>query len=346
MSPDPTIADLGEQRLLALLQSFCPAQVVGDDAALLLPTPGHQLVVTTDLLVDGVHFSDRTTPPHAAGWRAVAANLSDLAAMGASGLGITVGLALPPSCPVAWVEQLYQGMVDCLAPYGLAIVGGDVCRSAQRAIAITALGQVQLGQAWRRSTAQVGDAIVATGSHGGARAGLALLLDEAAHYPGLAQLSPAHRAALIRKHQYPQPRLDYPRHCATLQTRITAMDSSDGLADALVQLCRDSGVGARLQTDAIPLPEGLSLTQGTMEVESHPGLIWPLDWALYGGEDFELILCLAPGPAQKLCDDATLTPPARIIGHITPQRGQNSVELIFPDNSIQTLSLKQGFQHF
>jgi Thiamine monophosphate kinase len=110
------------------VQRYCPAQVVGDDAAV-LAAPEGQLVVTTDVLVEGVHFSDLTTPAHAVGWRAVAANLSDLAAMGSRPQALVVGLGLPGSTPVAWVEELYQGMRDCCARWECQLVGGDLCRS-------------------------------------------------------------------------------------------------------------------------------------------------------------------------------------------------------------------------
>lgn len=341
--PDWTIADLGEQGLLQLLKSYCPADVVGDDAALLTPKPGHRLVVTTDVLVDGVHFSDRTTPPHSAGWRAVAANLSDLAAMGATGLGITVGLSLPSSCSVHWVEQLYRGMADCLAPYGIPIVGGDVCRAEQRAIAITALGQVLPQRAWRRDTAQVGDSIVVTGSHGGSRAGLALLLGEPLElFQGVEPLTRPLQDELIRQHQYPRPRLDWVEGFRALGTdrgwgdrRVTAMDSSDGLADAICQLCRASGVGARVSADAIPTPQAIkSWSNETLNEKA-------LNDVLYGGEDFELVLCLEPRLAHQVRIDPLLR--AVMIGEITT----GSEVLLWQEGvAHQRLDLDSGFQHF
>lgn len=328
-----TIADLGEPGLLTLLQSFCPAGVVGDDAALLDVAPGQRLVVTTDVLVDGVHFSDRTTPPHSVGWRATAANLSDLAAMGAEGLGITVGLSLPPDCLVSWVVGLYQGIADCLAAYGMVLVGGDVCRSRQRAIAITALGQVPRDWAIARNTAQLGDAIVVTGSHGGARAGLALLLSE----QGARAIAPECATALIRQHQYPQPRLDRVPALRQLQTRIAGMDSSDGLADALLQICRASNLGACIEADCIPLAAELSAWQGPTVA---------LDWALYGGEDFELVLTMVPEAAAALCQSTEGQGgqgSAKLIGRVT---AGDRVRLHHRDGSEQILSLEKSFQHF
>jgi thiamine-monophosphate kinase len=132
-----TVKDIGEQGLLAKLQGFCPADIIGDDGAVLPLIAGQNLVVTTDVLVDKVHFSEQTTGPEDVGWRAVAVNLSDLAAMEATPIGIMIGLSLPGGTPVAWVEKLYQGCDRCLQTYQTHLVGGDVCRSTVISIAIT-----------------------------------------------------------------------------------------------------------------------------------------------------------------------------------------------------------------
>ncbi|XTZ20639.1 MAG: AIR synthase related protein, partial [cyanobacterium endosymbiont of Rhopalodia fuxianensis] len=117
MKFNQSINDIGEQGLLKKLQVFCPGNIIGDDGAVLSVNSQEQLVITTDVLVDGVHFSDQTTPPETVGWRAAAANLSDLAAMGATPIGITVGLSLPGELMVTWVEKLYQGLTNCLQQY-------------------------------------------------------------------------------------------------------------------------------------------------------------------------------------------------------------------------------------
>lgn len=322
-----TVQEIGEQGLLKRVQGFCPIAVVGDDAAVLPTEPGKSLVVTTDVLVDGVHFSDRTTSPEAAGWRAVAANLSDLAAMGAMPLGITVGLGLPGETSVAWVERLYQGMVDCLQRFETSIVGGDICRSPVRTISITAFGQVDPDYVIRRSTAQPGDAILVTGYHGSSRAGLELLLN-----PESGQgLEESDRAALIQAHQFPMPRLDV---LPIPNPRIAGMDSSDGLADAVIQICCMSGVGARLDRAAIPIHPALKHWVSTEQA---------IDWALYGGEDFELVLCLPEKIAQDWLKE--LGEGASIVGTITAELNVQLADSsgAFPP---ERLSLEQGFQHF
>lgn len=330
-SPTATVSQLGEQQLLKLLQSYCPSELIGDDAAVLRPQTGFLLVITTDMLVDGVHFSDRTTSPFDIGWRTATANLSDLAAMGATPLGVTVALGLPSSLPIAKLEQIYQGMNACLQPWDTPIVGGDICRSDCLTLSMTAFGQVLPAQQILRSTAQPGDAILVTGCYGGSRAGLELLLNP----DWGTSLNEAEQEKLRQAHQRPQPRLDVPlslrQHYPEL--RVAGMDSSDGLADAVLQICRASGVGAVLRCDRIPIPASIT----TMDSQQ------ALDWALYGGEDFELVLCLPLEPAKQMVQ--SLGDGAQIIGQITEDC---TVQLIDPTGATppQSLSLSQGFQHF
>lgn len=321
------VRDIGERGLLRQLYRFCAVGQVGDDAAVMsLSGDDCDLVVTTDMLVDGVHFSDRTTSAADVGWRAAAANLSDLAAMGASPVAITVALGVNGDLPVEWVEQLYGGFSDCLGRYDAEIIGGDICRSPTVTVSITAFGRVESQRALYRSAARVGDAIVVTGIHGASRAGLALLLD-----PSLADhLTSDERQALIRAHQRPQPRLDVLPHLEAVRTNegaIAGMDSSDGLADAISQICEASGVGARLQGDRIPLPQAIDRV-----VSPQQGL----DWALYGGEDFELVLCLPAQAARQLVE--RVGGDAAIVGTITDEAG------VWLGNL--RLDLNQSFQHF
>ena len=257
-------------------------------------------------------------------------------------MGITVGLGLPPDVTVNWVERLYQGMTECLSKYHVPIVGGDIVRSPITTLAITAFGQANPNFIIRRAIAQVGDAIVITGIHGASRAGLELLLNpEIGH-----NLKTASKAALITAHQRPKPRLDVlpilkeiltspcPLPPAPCLFPISGMDSSDGLADAVLQICRASQVGAVIESSKIPLP---SAFEEWLTPEKS------LEYALYGGEDFELVLCLPPEPALALVQK--LGTSAAIIGTITP--GSNVIlhqeKAEIPD---QVLSLSQGFQHF
>ncbi len=329
------IKEIGEQGLLQILQRFCPPDIIGDDGAVLTTAKNQSLVVTTDVLIDKVHFSEITTSPEDVGWRAAAANLSDLAAMGALPLGITVGLALPGNTPVDWVEKLYQGMTSCLQKYNTSIVGGDVVRSPVISISITAFGQVSPGLIICRDKAKVGDAIVVTGYHGSSRGGLELLIN-----PSLrSNVSEEHRENLFKAHQRPKPRLDIlPILWEIIDSYslvdICGMDSSDGLADAILQICRSSKVGAVIEETQIPIHQAMNdwLTQKEA-----------LQYALYGGEDFELVLCLPKEAAGKFLE--TVGNGAAIIGTIT-----DTNQVLLHDNHErnpdQVLNLSRGFQHF
>lgn len=328
-----TVKDIGEQGLLQIVQGFCPASIVGDDAALLRLETDRALVVTTDILVDGVHFSDATTTPEDVGWRSAAANLSDLAAMGADPLGITVGLSLPPNTAVSWVEGLYQGLTTCLKLYHTNIVGGDITRSPLITVAIAAFGQVFPNQTIRRADARIGDAIVVTGFHGNSRAGLEILL----HPHKARSLDETAKTYLIRSHQRPSPRLDiipYLHDLVKENWRVAGMDSSDGLADAVIQICRCSGTGAEIEVNAIPRSSALSHLVSAEKA---------IEFALYGGEDFELVLSLPQERAEKLV--AEIGEGAAIIGKITECQKIKIVDSggYYPEH---LLSLAEGFQHF
>jgi thiamine-monophosphate kinase len=330
------VKDIGETGLLKRLQSFCPPEIVGDDAAIIPTTQeGKKLVVTTDMLVEGVHFSDRTTSPRDTGWRATAANLSDIAAMGASPMGIAIALGITGDTEVSWVEALYQGISDCLQPYNSPIVGGDVARAPLITIAITAFGEVAPNRAILRSHCQPGNVIVATGAHGSSRAGLELLLN-----PELGEkLLEAERCYLVNAHQRPRPRLDVlPVLWSLVESQaeilIGGMDSSDGLADAIVQMCRASKVGARIERDRIPRARALSKLVAPEKA---------LEWALYGGEDFELVLSMPAKIGQQLVYQ--IGEGAAIVGTI-----MSDTDIFLIDRqgiySEEELTPRLAFQHF
>ncbi|MEM9264970.1 MAG: thiamine-phosphate kinase [Cyanobacteria bacterium P01_F01_bin.13] len=328
-SAGSTVAELGEHEVLRRLRQFC-SPVVGDDGAVQSLPDGEQLVVTTDVLVDEVHFCDRTLSPLDLGWRAAAVNLSDLTAMGATPLGLTIGLTLPPDTPWQWLENLYQGVNNCLKHHGGTIIGGDLCRGTHRSLAITALGSVNPHQVLYRDQAQVGQMLVSTGVHGASRAGLALLLGEL-------NLTNNDSQHWIEAHQRPVPRFDAIstlRRCNVQNWQtIAGMDTSDGLADAVIQICSQSGVGATLLRSQLPIPPGLTDAVGQSIAEN---------WTLYGGEDFELILSLPPDLAKAFVERL---PGSQIIGNIT-----SKPEIVLVDNVNQGhdvyLNQKQGYQHF
>jgi thiamine-monophosphate kinase len=326
------VKDLGEHGLLERLQRFCPPGVVGDDGAVLAIAPQKSIVVTTDVLVEQVHFSDRTTSPFDVGWRGVAANLSDLAAMGANPLGITVGLSVPGTKPVKWIESVYQGMSACLEAYQTTLVGGDICRSTVVSLAITALGEVLPQRGIYRHQAKPGDVIMVTGLHGLSRGGLELLLNPSQG----SNLTSAERQRLIEAHQRPRPRLDVLSYLREIPETIAiaGMDTSDGLADGIQQICQRSGVGAIIDGSQVSVLPALTKLAGRRTA-------W--DWVLHGGEDFELVLCLPEAYAQKLVQG--LGNNATIIGRITAEP-----EIILADaqnlGDAAIFQTRTRFQHF
>lgn len=338
-----TLADLGEWGLIDRLARFAPPRQFDDDGALIACAGGDQgqeLVVSTDVLVDGVHFSDRTTAAADVGWRAAMANLSDLAAMGCpSALGLTVGLVAPASTPWSWVEGVYEGLSQALETSGGVVLGGDCSSGPVRTLAITALGRLPRsaeGGAIRRRHGRPGDFLLASGPHGLSRLGLALLCHEA--IPGLDRLEPGDRRALeteaIRAHRRPRGRFDVVQALAdcrpaTVPWRVAGADSSDGLLAAVSTIARASGCGAALSRRQLPLAPAMArLSQG-------------LDWCLGGGEDFELVLALDPAWARALQD---LLPGASLIGTLTGNDAPEGLHWQDDGGAIRTPC--SGFTHF
>ena len=307
--PPETLADLGEWELIRRLGAFAPPGQFADDAALLdlAGDSAGQLVINTDVLVEGIHFSDATTGAADVGWRAAAANLSDLAAMGCTAVvGITVGLVAPASTPWNWVEGVYGGLTAALGHFGGTLLGGDCSGGGQRLLAVTAIGRLDAaGGPIRRGDGRPGDLLVCSGPHGLSRLGLALLQggqgETAAGHSGaaedsdLADLDPALEQRANRAHRRPVPRFDAVQALigcrpSDLNWRLGGCDSSDGLAAAVAAIARGSGCAARLERRALPLDPAMA---GLPEAQA---------WCLGGGEDFELVLALEPAWAQTLLE--------------------------------------------
>ena len=245
---------------------------------MLEPTPGHKLVVTTDVLVEGLDFTAALSEPEDWGWKAVAANLSDLAAMGAEARWLVLALTVPEATPVATLERVYAGVGEACRAFGAALVGGDVSGGPALSLAVTALGEVE--RPVLRSGARPGDRLAVTGPLGAAAAGLALLssadpaaADLLARFPGLAAA-----------HRRPAPALAM--GLALARAGATAMiDVSDGLAGDALHLAEASGTGLEIHDSAVPLAPGVAETAALLGRD-------PMALALGGGEDFVLAAAL------------------------------------------------------
>ncbi len=344
--PVERLADLGEWELLRRLARYAPPGQFDDDAAVIPagqdPAQGGEagggqgdLVVNTDVLVEGLHFSDATMGPVDLGWRASAANLSDLAAMGCRQVvGLTVGLVAPAQTPWPWVAGVYDGLRESLVCYGGQLLGGDCSGGGQRLLAVTALGRLGQGPI-RRRDGRPGDWLVSTGPHGLSRLGLALLLGELEG--AAAGLTAADCRRAIAAHRRPRPRFDAVAVLAASQPagqpwRVGGTDSSDGLAAAAVAIARASGCRARLGRRRLPLPPPLA------------GLPRGEAWCLGGGEDFELVLALAPSWAAAL---VAALPGAQGIGELVAGPAAGSEPwLAWADSDEPLPAGIAGFCHF
>ncbi|CAM2986569.1 thiamine-phosphate kinase [Acinetobacter celticus] len=282
---------------------------VGDDSALLTPPPQQQLVICVDTSVAGRHFP-LDTHPHAIGWKSVAVNLSDIAAMGAKPHSILLALSLP-QIDHHWLKDFSQGLYDCCDQFGVSLIGGDTTQSPHLTITVTALGWIETGQAVTRAGAQVGDLICVSGTVGDA----AFALQHMGH-------------PLQKRLDYPTPRCQLGQQLKGLASSM--IDVSDGLAQDLGHILKASGVGAVLQLDQLPV----SLDIAKLEQEKK----WQV--ALAGGDDYELCFTISPQNYHLLAQqklDVNLT----IIGKITQNLG-----LTFLQNGIDYSIQFHGYQHF
>lgn len=295
---------------------------VGDDAALMRLSPGMELAVSTDMLVAGRHFLP-DADPYQLGHKALAVNLSDLAAMGARPRWATLSLALPEA-DEAWLEAFSRGFFDLAQRHGVDLVGGDTTRGPLN-LCVTILGEVPVGQALRRDGAQVGDDIWVSGNLGGAALGLRHLLGEAT------LASDEVSACLARLHA-PVPRLDLGQ--ALIGVAHAAIDISDGLMADLGHILEHSGKGAEIHIEQIPV---------------HPVLVArKLDTLaqqclLAGGDDYELCFTAAPSQAQAvLAGGAQAGVSVTRVGRITEAAG---LHILGADGRDMKLEMR-GYDHF
>lgn len=276
----------GEDALIATLREICATTAphnllfgIGDDAAAWRPSRSNVSVITTDALVEDVHFTLEAMSARDIGHRAMAANLSDIAAMGARPVLATIALGVNARSDAAWIGELYAGMADLAKATGCALAGGDTTRAPAITIAVTVVGEVRPSNLKRRNGARPGDAIAVTGPLGASRAGLGILRDAPLH------AFDDRFAGVVQAFRRPQPRLAEGRWLGASRHVHALMDSSDGLSTDLARLCTASGAGATI--DQVPVDEG---ARAAAELQGDD----PLAYALDGGEDFELIAAVGP----------------------------------------------------
>lgn len=301
----------------------------GDDTAAWQTGKATELF-TTDTVVEGVHFTRETTPWRDLGWKCIASNVSDIAAMGGLPMYALVTLGLPPETEVSELEQLYEGMMEISNEHGVAIVGGDMVRSPVVFITIGLTG-IHAGQPMLRSTARPGDQVAVTGYLGSSGGGLRLMLG-AGHDSNLSDQVSEEAAEYLRVcHRRPRPAVAEGRILSASGV-VTAMDVSDGLADDLSKLCRSSGLSARIHAGQVPVHPLLK--------QAYPDDY--LDLALGGGEDY-LLLFTAPAEVMALVMPQ-LSQGAAVVGELLPGE-PGRVSVLDVDGSERPAS-GAGWDHF
>ena len=345
MSPAPRQALLSHIGEFQLIQSIArgfssrgplPLVGIGDDAAILSHPPGSHLVISTDLLVEDIHFSRSTASLYDIGYKAAVANLSDIAAMGATPTYILVAVALPSHLKYQDWKELYRGLsVPCKA-HGVQLVGGDTSASRSSLfLAITILGQVEPNRALTRGGAKEGEIIYVSGTLGNSAAGLACLTRQAKQVHTPNQRQPM--KFLVHRHLRPTPRIGLGRLLSSRGFASAALDLSDGLSGDLLHLCQQSRVGALIRENSLPLSPHLVTYASQMNVD-------PLLWALHGGEEYELLFTVPPKYQRRLeVAVKQLGLPVTAIGLMTSRR--SGLRIAHTDGKTQKL-LPQSYVHF
>ncbi len=324
MSERTEISSLGEFGLIEHLtknielQNASSVLGVGDDAAV-IDHFGKQTVITTDLLIEGVHFDLAYTPLKHLGYKAVVVNLSDIYAMNATPTQIIIGLGISNRFSLEAVDDFYEGVYAACSVYGVDLVGGDTTSSQKGfIISVTALGEVTPDKFVKRSTAQKGDLLCVSGSLGGAYVGLLFLEREKKIFlesPGV-QPDLEGEAYVIGKLLKPEARKDIVEFFSKQELLPTSMiDISDGLSSEILHLCKESGLGCVLHEEKIPVAEEMKKAAFKFEID-------PTACALSGGEDYELLFTIPQTEYDKL----VLNEEISVVGYMTDaDQGANIV---------------------
>ncbi len=327
------LRDIGEFDLIDLLNADVTGSEgliigIGDDAAAFQVPAGQAVVTTCDVQVEDVHFRRRTHKPEDVGWRAIAVNLSDLAAMGAQPLYLIISLGLPADLEIDWIKAVYAGIAEINRWHSVVIIGGNVSRTTGPIfVDVTAVGCCEPARLLRRSGAKPGDLIVVTGTPGYAALGLALAESgQADRYP--------EGERFLLAHKKPTPRVAEGQLAAVSGVVHAMMDISDGFLGDLAHLCNQSKVGAEIDVEALPLNREFVEMAGRLGLD-------PVKVFLGGGEDYELLMAVAPDSFDQLASEFAERnlAPLQAIGRFTVGPGVHAPAR--PD-----ISLSKSFTHF
>jgi thiamine-monophosphate kinase len=261
---------------------------IGDDAAILALTGRTEWVLSCDSFLEDVHFLANSHPPKSVGYKSLTRAASDLVAMGAKPRFFLLTLALPASRASSWFDGFLRGMARASRSLDMRLIGGDTTKSQSISISITVLGEIARGQALTRSAAKPGDIIYVSGKLGRAQLGLDLVLNNLAHRRDFRKL--------LRPHLYPEIRVKLGEWLAQKRIASAMMDISDGLSTDLGRLCKASRVGARVESESLPcvtIPPSSVRALKKLKLD-------PLQMALHGGDDYELLFTVPPHDVKRL----------------------------------------------
>ncbi|PZR29529.1 MAG: thiamine-phosphate kinase [Citrobacter freundii] len=300
------------------LQNASSLVGVGDDAAV-IDHFGKQTVITTDMLVEGVHFDLMYTPLKHLGYKSVVVNLSDIYAMNATPTQIVIGVAFSNRFSLEALDEFYEGVYAACAAYGVDLVGGDTTSSQKGfIISVTAIGEVDPDKYVKRSTAQKGDLICVSGDLGGAYVGLLFLEREKKIFRESPNVQPdlEGETYVIGRLLKPEARKDIVDFLASSEIMPTSMiDVSDGLSSEILHICKDSNLGCVIYEDKLPIAEDMKKAAFKFEID-------PTACALSGGEDYELLFTIPQAEYDKL----VLNEQISVIGYMTePEQGSTII---------------------
>lgn len=309
---------------------------VGDDAAEIRISENESLLVSTDTLVEGVHFNLMYMPLKFLGYKAVAVNVSDICAMNGKAEQITISLAVSSRFPIEALEELYEGIHAACEAYNVDLVGGDTTSSLSGLmISITALGRVQKNKIVYRSGAKENDLIVVSGDLGASYLGLQILEREKEVFQSNPNIQPQLEGFdyLVKRQLKPEARVDIISYLENLSVVPTSMiDISDGLASELMHLSKASNCSVSIYAEKLPFDDKTNVTAIDLNLD-------PITCALNGGEDYELLFTVSQNDYEKIVSNPNLS----IIGHVTSKENGN----FLIDKNDSAVSLKaQGWKHF
>jgi len=327
------LSQIGEFGLIDLIRKRFPATDknllvgIGDDAAVIKITPERFLIFTTDTLREGVHFDLTYYSHQQVGWKAMAANLSDVAAMGGIPTFGLVSLGLPKNKKTEDVLRIYQGMFGLAKRFGCKLCGGDLFLSSEIVITLTLLGEVEPEFLVRRSGAKPGDLICVTGDLGQSQAGLEIIKNKKSSKP-----------SWLKKHLQPLPRVNEARKLAKTLTLTSMIDISDGLSSDLYHIAEESKVGALIFAQEIPIGRSLLRMASVLRKS-------PLDLASRSGEEYELLFTIPKTQKEKLQLLKRKTPGLKItlIGEIKEKK--EGLKILDSKGKLKKLK-KSGYSHF